>query len=105
MFRFAVMLLVAFGPKSPAHAQKQQDPDETLAGVLMRNGLLCSRVVDKRPVDASPNQLEVTCIKYREGSRRVRYLLDISTGKASKAHNGPEYIARWRASLQGFSAC
>jgi hypothetical protein len=54
-----------------------------LAGVLMRNGFLCSRVVDKRPSEI-PNQMEVTCIEYRGGTRRVRYLVDLSTGKASK---------------------
>jgi hypothetical protein len=84
MFRFAVTLLVALGANSPAHPQKQQDADEMLAGVLMRNGLLCSRVVDKRGT-AIPDQMEVTCIEYRDGSRRVRYILDASTGKASKA--------------------
>jgi hypothetical protein len=54
-----------------------------LAGVLMRDGFLCSRVVEKRQAQGS-DQIEVTCIEYRGGTGRVRYIIDLSTGKASK---------------------
>jgi len=84
MSGFGVVLLVALGIFSPVKAQQQSGADETLAGLLMRNGFLCSRVVDKRP-SGSPNQMEVTCIEYRYGTKRVRYIIDLSTGKASKA--------------------
>jgi hypothetical protein len=75
---------MALGANSPVRAQEQQAADETLLGVLMRNGLLCSRVVEKRQAEG-PGQIEVTCIEYRHGTRRVRYILDLATGKASKA--------------------
>jgi len=85
MVRFAVTLLVALGANSALCAQNQQVPaDEVLAGTLMRSGLLCARVVDKRQSEG-PDQLEVTCIEYRGGTGRVRYILDLSTGKAFKA--------------------
>jgi hypothetical protein len=83
MFRFAVMLVVAVSASSPLSAQ-EPDADALLAGVLMRNGLLCSQVVDKRPSDL-PNKIQVTCIQYRGGRAQVRYILDVSTGKAVKA--------------------
>jgi hypothetical protein len=57
-FRFAVMLLVAVSASSPLSAQ-EPDADAMLAGVLMRNGLLCSQVVDKR-LSGLPNKNEVT---------------------------------------------
>jgi hypothetical protein len=84
MVRFAVTLLVALGANSAIRAQNQPQPDEVLAGALMRSGLLCARVVDKRQSEGA-DQLEVTCIEYRGGTGRVRYILDLSTGKASKA--------------------
>jgi hypothetical protein len=83
MFRFAVMLLVAVCASSSLGAQ-ETDAKAMLAGLLMRNGLLCSQVVDKRRSDL-PNKIEVTCIQYRGGRAQVRYILDVSTGKAVKA--------------------
>jgi len=84
LLRIIGALIVALSASLAGYAQEQKDPDELLAGVLNRNGLLCSRVLEKRPGQGL-NQLEVTCIEYRGGTRRVRYILDLSTMKAVKA--------------------
>ncbi len=84
MVRFVVTLLVAFATNSPVHAQTQQHMDDVLAGVLMRNGLLCSQVLEKSQGQGA-DEIEVTCIQYRGATARVRYIIDLSTGKASKA--------------------
>jgi hypothetical protein len=83
MLRFVVALILVLGAKIPAHAQKQLGVDDLLAGVVMRSGFLCSRVVEKRELPGS--QMEVTCIEYFSGTNRVRYIIDLSTNKASKA--------------------
>jgi hypothetical protein len=83
MVRIVLTLVLALHANSPVYAQQQNDLDEMLAGVLMRNGFLCSRVVEKRQTQGA-EQIEVTCIEYRGGTRRVRSLVDLSTGKAFK---------------------
>ena len=67
-------LAFLFGGSTHVSAQNKE-LDEMLAGVLIRNGLLCSQVVDKRPAILS-NKIEVTCIQYRGGRMRVRYVFD-----------------------------
>jgi hypothetical protein len=83
MFRSVLALLLLVSAHRPAYAQSEQ-LDQMLAGLLMRNGLLCSRVVEKRPSE-TVDHIEVTCIEYWGGTKRVRYLIDLSTRKASKA--------------------
>jgi hypothetical protein len=86
MFGFAVILVVGLVIGSPGHAQ-EPGADEMLAGLLMRQGFLCSRIVDKRPSEI-PNQMEVTCVEYRDGTSRVRYILDFSTIKRLERMDG-----------------
>lgn len=83
MFQSVLALLFLFLAHPPAYAQSEQ-LDQMLAGVVMRSGFLCSRVVEKRRSETE-DHIEVTCIEYWGGTKRVRYLIDLSTRKASKA--------------------
>jgi ATP-dependent DNA ligase len=49
MLRFVLALCIAVGTNSPGRAQEQKNFDDTLAAFIIRNGLLCSRVVWVRP--------------------------------------------------------
>jgi hypothetical protein len=79
MVRFVVSLLVALATNSPVHAQTQQHMDDMLAGVLMRNGLLCSRVLEKSQGQGA-DEIEVTCIEYRGATRSFSGGLGASQG-------------------------
>jgi hypothetical protein len=68
----------------PAHAMTKEELKTVMATMLNLNGHLCAEVIDIRPLQVA-NQFEVTCIEYRGGSGRVRYIFDGNTGKAFKA--------------------
>ena len=84
MLRFLVAVGAVLCANVPGNAQKQLSREEMLAGLLVRNGLLCSRVIETRKGNG-PNEIEATCIKYYAGTDRVRYIVDLSTGKVSEA--------------------
>lgn len=51
-------------------------------GLLINtNGHLCAKVSNVEPV--SGTKFEVTCVQYRNGSGRVRYLVDGTTNEAT----------------------
>jgi hypothetical protein len=78
--------IAAFLVVSPTigRAEVDRETGELIATMLNLNGLLCASVVDFRKLEIA-NQVEVTSIEYRGGSGTVRYILDLSTGKAFKA--------------------
>lgn len=65
----------------PAYAG---DIEEQIATVLNLNGHLCATVTDVRPLRQA-DTYEVTCIEYRGGTGKVRYILQARTGIAYKA--------------------
>jgi hypothetical protein len=54
---------------------------EEVATIINLNGHLCAEVTDVRPLEQA-NTYEVTCIEYRGGSGKVRYILDALKGIA-----------------------
>lgn len=78
-------------PASPmTEAQRlalvEADPDlkkasDFLGFLINSNGHLCARVSNVELV--SGTQYEVTCVEYRNGSGRVRYLVDGATNEAT----------------------
>jgi hypothetical protein len=79
----AVVGMVALAEPAAADAL-DQDTAEMVATMLNLNGFLCAKVTDFRKLEVA-DQYEVTCVEYRGGSGTVRYILDLSTGKAFKA--------------------
>ena len=57
---------------------------EQVATVINLNGFLCAEVTDVRPLSSS-NTYEVTCVEYRGGSGKVRYILNALKGVVFKA--------------------
>jgi hypothetical protein len=76
----AIALAICYG----ARAQTSQSLESMLATMLNLNGFLCANVTDYRPL-AATDQIEVTCVEYRGGTGRVRYILNRNTGVAFKA--------------------
>lgn len=67
-----------------ASSANAQTLEEFIATMLNLNGFLCASVVETRPLQVA-DQLEVTCVEYRGGSGRVRYILNRKTGVAFRA--------------------
>ena len=61
---------------------KMAEYGETIATGLNLNGLLCARVVDVKPLRVNSDTFEVTCIEYRGGSGKVRYIYDTARNVA-----------------------
>ncbi|MXP15822.1 hypothetical protein GRI44_13795 [Altererythrobacter confluentis] len=59
--------------------------NEQIATMINLNGHLCAKVVRVSPLVIGGNRYEVTCIEYRGGSGRVRYIFDAEQGTAFKA--------------------
>jgi len=75
--------------RSQAAGQVANDPQfdqarQEVAALINSNGQLCAEVVDVRPLRMRENVFEVTCVEYRGGSSRVRYLVDGPNGTASR---------------------
>ncbi len=75
----AVAFLVFSG--LPSASQSKED---MLKAAINLNGLLCAKVVDTTLLKIA-DQLEVTCVEYRGGKGRVRYIYNLKTGRAFKA--------------------
>jgi len=69
---------------SSAVAMTDAEIKEVAATILNLNGHLCAQVVEIRPLRIQ-DQYEVTCIQYRGGSGRVRYILNARAGTAFRA--------------------
>jgi hypothetical protein len=65
---------------APGVAQAQH----AVAGLINLNGHLCAKVENVQQLQMRDQVFEVTCTEYRGGSRRVRYLVNGSTGTASR---------------------
>ncbi len=61
-----------------AHAGQAEDLAATFINL---NGHLCAEVLDINALDQE-DVYEVTCIKYRGGSSKATYILDMKTGAA-----------------------
>ena len=57
---------------------------EQVATFINLNGFLCAEVTGVRPL-SSTDTYEVTCVEYRGGSGKVRYILNARSGVAFKA--------------------
>jgi hypothetical protein len=57
------------------------DAEEIAAMMLNLNGLLCAEVTDLRALKQK-DVYEVTCVKFRNGSKQATYILDMSSGNA-----------------------
>jgi hypothetical protein len=79
-----IWTLLAFLVWSGSAAAQSGDAKEIAATILNLNGFLCATVTDIRTLTLE-NQFEVTCIEYRGGSGKVRYILNGKTGTAFKA--------------------
>jgi hypothetical protein len=72
-------------PTEPVSTQPQfEQAKDAVAGLINLNGHLCADIVDVKPLQVRDNVFEVTCIEYRGGSGRVRYLVDGQKGLASR---------------------
>jgi hypothetical protein len=71
-------------PASGYSSAKMAEYGETIATGLNLNGLLCARVVDVKPLRVSGDVFEVTCIEYRGGTGKVRYIYDTGRNVAWK---------------------
>lgn len=80
--RSTAVLIFMVAAAWPASAQ--QSKEELLQAAINLNGLLCAKVVDATPLKIA-DQLEVTCIEYRGGKGRARYIYNLKTGRAFKA--------------------
>jgi hypothetical protein len=60
------------------------EAQHAVAGLINLNGHLCAKVENVQPLQMRDQVFEVTCTEYRGGSGRVRYLVDGSTGTASR---------------------
>ena len=58
------------------------DAKDAVAALINLNGHLCAEPVDVRPLKVRQSAFEVTCIEYRGGSGRVRYIVDGASGTA-----------------------
>lgn len=58
------------------------DAKDAVAALINLNGHLCAEPVDVRPLKVRQSAFEVTCIEYRGGSGRVRYIVDAASGTA-----------------------
>jgi hypothetical protein len=56
----------------------------TVAALINLNGELCADVTYVRLLTNEHNSFEVTCVEYRGGSDKVRYLVNGTTGEASR---------------------
>ncbi len=76
-------------PSSPPPPSIDNDPavaeaQNAVAGLINLNGHLCAKVENVQPLQMRDQVFEVTCTEYRGGSGTVRYLVDGSTGTASR---------------------
>ena len=62
----------------------KQESAEAIATVINLNGHLCARVTDVAPLKVSGSVYEVTCVEYRGGTGKVRYVVNSDTGAAFK---------------------
>jgi len=62
----------------------KQESAEAIATVINLNGHLCARVTNVAPLKVSGSAYEVTCIEYRGGTGKVRYVVNADTGVAFK---------------------
>lgn len=60
------------------------EAQHAVAGLINLNGHLCAKVENVQPLQMRDQVFEVTCIEYRGGSGKVRYLVDGATGTASR---------------------
>lgn len=60
------------------------EAQHAVAGLINLNGHLCAKVENVQPLQMREQVFEVTCTEYRGGSGKVRYLVDGSTGTASR---------------------
>lgn len=68
---------------APTVDAEVEQAEHAVAALINLNGHLCAKPVDVRPLTVKQGTFEVTCIEYRGGSGKVRYLVDASSGTAA----------------------
>jgi hypothetical protein len=71
-------------PRSIDNEPGVADAQNAVATLINLNGQLCAQVVNVQPLQVRDQVFEVTCTEYRGGTGKVRYLVDGSTGTASR---------------------
>jgi len=61
--------------------EKKEALKGTVALVLNLNGLLCARIINITPI-ARKDTYEVTCVEYRDGTGRKKYVFNATKGTA-----------------------
>lgn len=69
---------------SPTPSLSRNEAGEGIATAINLNGFLCAKVIEAKPLRMKQDVYEVTCIEYRGGSGRVRYIVDANSGVAYK---------------------
>ncbi|MEZ5822316.1 MAG: hypothetical protein R3D82_16080 [Xanthobacteraceae bacterium] len=85
MTRKFSIAFVAIFMTAPAFAATDAELKEMMATFLNLDGHLCAKAVEIRPLKLD-DQYEVTCVEYRGGSGKVRYIFNAKTGKGFKAN-------------------
>ena len=90
-----ILVIARCGAENASQPAQQPPPARPLSGDISReeaiatlinlNGHLCARVVDMQQLQVRPNTFEVTCVEYRGGSGRVRYIVDMNRGEVTPA--------------------
>ena len=79
-----LILSIALALITSTAAALTNEQKELVATTLNLNGHLCAEVVSARVLDNLGNAgvIEAVCIKYRGGSGRATYMIDMETGRA-----------------------
>jgi len=64
----------------PVSSSADTSAEEIAATMININGYLCAEVVELNKLESG--NFEVTCIKYRGGSGKATYIVDVKSGNA-----------------------